>query len=131
MDQYIPPLYAVAFGLIAVFSCFIVRIPFFILGILALALVVYAAQDHIYRFGGDYSSFSAPSFFSQNASTLIIVVVIVLSLGFLLLKFGPRTVQQNEPSYYNYGNDSESWYSRFVSRNRNKIRSLPFNSRIL
>ena len=126
MDQYIPPLYAVAFALITVFLCFMMRIPFFILGLLSLVLVAYGIQDHMYRFGGDYTLFSAPSFLIQNAPTFIIGIVILLSLGFLLLKFGPTAIQYNQPTYYNYGNPSTSkYYSRSPSR------SLPFNNIIL
>jgi len=103
MDQYIPPVVAVATGICAVFLCFLIRIPFFIIGVLSLLLVVYALQDHFYRFTTDYRNFSAPDFLKQNASILIISLVIVLSLGFLLLKFGTKAVAQNQPTSSNYG----------------------------
>jgi len=103
MDQYIPPIAAVATGLCTVFLCFLLRIPFFIVGLLSLLLVVYALQDHLYRFATDYRNFSAPDFLKQNASILIISLVIILSLGFLLLKFGPRAVAQNQPVPATYG----------------------------
>jgi hypothetical protein len=103
MDQYIPPVAAVATGLCTVFLCFLIRIPFFIVGLLSLILVVYALQDHLYRFTTDYRNFSAPDFLKQNASILIVSLVIILSLGFLLLKFGPKAVAQNQPVPATYG----------------------------
>jgi len=102
MDQYIPPIAAVATGLCVVLLCFFIRIPFFIVGVLSIVLVIYALQDHLYRFATDYRNFSAPDFFKQNASILIISLVIILSLGFLLLKFGPGAIAYNQ-STTNYG----------------------------
>ena len=97
MDQYIPPIYAVASGMVLVLLCFTLRIPFFIIGLLSVLFVFYSFRDHLYRFSGDYQNFSAPNFFKQHASTLIITIVIVMSLGFLLLRFGPRAVMTNQP----------------------------------
>ena len=97
MDQYLPPVTAVATGMVAVFLCFFMRVPFFIVGLLSIFLVIYALQDHLYRFAVDYHNFSAPSMIKQHASTLIISLVILLSLGFLLLKFGPKAIITNQP----------------------------------
>jgi hypothetical protein len=97
MDQYIPPIYAVASGMVLVLLCFTLRIPFFIIGLVSILFVIYSFRDHMYRFSGDYHNFSAPDFFKQHASTLIITIVIVMSLGFLLLRFGPRAVMTNQP----------------------------------
>jgi len=105
MDQYIPPIAAVATGICVVFLCFLIRIPFFIVGLLSILLVIYALNDHFYRFATDYRNFSAPDFLKQNASILIIALVIILSLGFLLLKFGTKAVSQNQPTT-NHGTTS-------------------------
>ena len=97
MDQYIPPLVAVTSGVVVVFLCFFMRVPFFIVGLLSIFLVIYALQDHLYRFAVDYHNFSAPALIKQNASILIISLVILLSLGFLLLKFGSKAITTNQP----------------------------------
>ena len=96
MDQYVPPLVAMTTGVIIVLLCFVVRIPFFIIGLLSLVMVGYALQDHIIRFSSDYKNATSPAFFRNNASLLIISLVIIMSLGFLLLKFGPKTITMNE-----------------------------------
>jgi len=101
MDQYIPPVVAVASGMVLVLLCFFMRIPFFIIGVLSIFLVIYALQDHLYRFAVDYKNFSAPDFLTANAPTLIITIVILMSLGFLMLKFGPRSVMTNRPTSVN------------------------------
>ena len=83
--------------MVLVLLCFTLRIPFFIIGLVSILFVIYSFRDHMYRFSGDYHNFSAPDFFKQHASTLIITIVIVMSLGFLLLRFGPRAVMTNQP----------------------------------
>jgi hypothetical protein len=92
MDTYIPPLIAIAAGIIVVLLCFLMRIPFFIVGLLSIAMAIYVLQDHYYRYSSEYKSVMSPAFFRENASTLIVVVVIIMSLGFLLLRFGPKTI---------------------------------------
>jgi hypothetical protein len=119
MDQYIPPFVAVTTGLCTILLCFFIRIPFFIIGLLSIIVVIYALQDHLYRFANDYRNFSAPDFFKQHASILIVSLVILLSLGFLLFKFGSRAVSQNEPTS-NYGSVLGSWFEkRHNSTNKN------------
>lgn len=100
MDQYIPPLVAVSTATVIVLLCFVLRIPFFIVGILSIAMVGYVLQDHITRFSSQYSSASIPDFFKQNASIFITTLVIILSLGFLLFSFGPKTIVTNERTMY-------------------------------
>ena len=95
MDTYIPPLIAIAAGIIVVLLCFLMRIPFFIVGLLSIAMAIYVLQDHYYRYSSEYKSVMSPAFFRENASTLIVVVVIIMSLGFLLLRFGPKTITSN------------------------------------
>lgn len=58
-------------------------------------MAIYVLQDHYYRYSSEYKSLMSPAFFRQNASTLIVVVVIIMSLGFLLLRFGPKTITSN------------------------------------
>ena len=100
MDQYVPPLVAVTTGAVIIFLCFTLRIPFFLVGLLSVAMVIYAFQDHIVQFGSQYSSATAPAFFKDNASIFITVLVIILSLGFLLFRFGPTTITTNQPTGY-------------------------------
>jgi hypothetical protein len=100
MDQYIPPLVAVSTATVIVLLCFVLRIPFFIVGVLSVAMVAYVLQDHIIRFSSQYSSASIPDFFKQNASIFIITLVILLSLGFLLFSFGPKAIISNERTRY-------------------------------
>lgn len=100
MDQYVPPLVAVTTGAVVIFLCFTLRIPFFLVGLLSIAMVLYAFQDHIIQFGSLYSSVTAPAFFKDNASIFITLIVIILSLGFLLFQFGPRTITTNQPTGY-------------------------------
>lgn len=95
MDTYIPPLIAITAGIVVVLLCFLMRIPFFIVGLLSIAMAIYVLQDHYYRYSSEYKSLMSPAFFRENASMLIVVVVIVMSLGFLLLRFGPRTITSN------------------------------------
>jgi hypothetical protein len=96
MDQYVPPLIAVTGGAVIVFLCFTLRIPFFLVGLLSVIMVLYTFQDHIIQFGYQYSSETAPAFFKDNASIFITLLVIILSLGFLLFKFGPKAMTTNE-----------------------------------
>lgn len=100
MDQYIPPLVAVSTATVIVLLCFVLRIPFFIVGVLSIAMVAYVLQDHIIRFSSQYSTASIPDFFKQNASIFIITIVIILSLGFLLFSFGPKAIMTNERTVY-------------------------------
>jgi hypothetical protein len=100
MDQYVPPLVAVTTGTVVIFLCFTLRIPFFLVGLLSIAMVIYAFQDHIIQFGSQYSSLTAPTFFKDNASIFITVLVIILSLGFLLFRFGPTTITTNQRTGY-------------------------------
>ena len=95
MDAYIPPLIAITAGIVVVLLCFLMRIPFFIVGLLSIAMAIYVLQDHYYRYSAEYKSVMSPAFFRQNASMLIVITVIVMSLGFLLLRFGPRTITSN------------------------------------
>jgi len=97
MDQYVPPLVAIATGVVVVALCFVLRIPFFIIGFLSVCMVAYVLQDHFMRFSHDYATASAPAFFKANASILIITLVIVMCLGFLVLRFGPSAVVTNAP----------------------------------
>ena len=115
MDQYIPPIYAVGTGILIVILCFYMRIPFFVVGILSLVLVVYALQDHFFMFAKDYKSFSAPEFLKQNASVLIIAVVILLSIGFIIFKFGPKGMVSNQPMVYGRQID-DRWYNSLLNR---------------
>jgi hypothetical protein len=103
MDQYVPPIYAIGMGSFFVLSAFYLRIPFFIVGLLSLLLVIYALQDHLIRFGIDYKNFSAPDFLKQNASVLIIAIVILFSIGFLILKFGAKAIVSNQSMESVYG----------------------------
>ena len=96
MDQYVPPLVAMTTGVVVILLCFVLRIPFFVIGLLSLVMVGYALQDHMIRFSSDYRNAISPAFFRNNASLLIISLVILMSLGFLLLKFGPKTIMSNE-----------------------------------
>jgi hypothetical protein len=100
MDQYVPPLVAVTTGAVIIFLCFTLRIPFFLVGLLSVAMVIYAFQDHIIQFGSQYSSATAPAFFKDNASIFITLLVIILSLGFLLFRFGPTTITTNQRTGY-------------------------------
>ena len=137
MDQYIPPLVAVTSGIVVVFLCFFMRIPFFIVGLLSIFLVIYALQDHLYRFAVDYHNFSAPTLIKQNASILIISLVILLSLGFLLLKFGSKAITTNQPTS-NHG--TPGMFSGFFgktaappyydNRRTTSERSLGYGSRV-
>ena len=45
MDTYIPPLIAIAAGIIVVLLCFLMRIPFFIVGLLSIAMAIYVLQE--------------------------------------------------------------------------------------
>ena len=100
MDQYVPPLVAVTTGAVVIFLCFTLRIPFFLVGLLSIVMVIYAFQDHIVQFGNEYSSVTAPAFFKDNASIFITLIVIILSLGFLLFQFGPKTIITNQQTGY-------------------------------
>jgi hypothetical protein len=100
MDQYLPPLVAVTVGVVIIFLCFTLRIPFFLVGFLSICMVIYAFQDHVVQFGNQYSTVTAPTFFKENASIFITIIVIILSLGFLLFRFGPRTITNNEQTSY-------------------------------
>jgi len=122
MDQYIPPIYAVASAMVLVLLCFTLRIPFFIIGLFSVFFVIYSLRDHFYRFTVDYQSFSAPDFLKQNASTLIITIVILMSLGFLLLRFGPTAVVMNRPIEAVPGQRS-SWTSGWFGQGQNKSNS--------
>lgn len=95
MDTYIPPLIAITAGIVVVLLCFLMRIPFFIVGLLSIAMAIYVLQDHYYRYSSEYKNVTSPAFLRENASTLIVVIVIIMSLGFLLLRFGPRTITSN------------------------------------
>ena len=107
MDEYIPPLVAVTTGILVVGLCFFMRIPFFLVGVIAIALVIYGLNDHLMRFVSDYQHFSAPAFFKENAPVLMISIVILLSLGFLLLKFGPKAITTNQPTSMGYGSTAQ------------------------
>jgi hypothetical protein len=100
MDQYVPPLVAVSTATIIVILCFVLRIPFFLVGIFSIAMVFYVLQDHIIQFSSKYSSESLPSFFKENSSIFITTLVIILSLGFLLFSYGPKTIVSNEKLRY-------------------------------
>ena len=100
MDQYIPPLVAVSTATVIVLLCFILRIPFFLVGILSVIMAFYVLQDHIIQFSSQYSSVSLPDIFKQNASIFITTLVIILSVGFLLFSFGPRAIVTNEKTRY-------------------------------
>jgi len=100
MDQYVPPLVAVSTATVIVLLCFVLRIPFFLVGILSVAMAVYVLQDHIIQFSSQYSSVSLPAIFKQNASIFITTLVIILSVGFLLFSFGPRAIVTNEKTVY-------------------------------
>ena len=106
MDQYVPPLVAVTTGTVVVLLCFVLRIPFFIIGVLSILMACYALQDHIVRFSYEYSNPTAPSFFKENASIIITILVIILSLGFLLFQFGSRAITTNAPTRYDTENQS-------------------------
>lgn len=108
MDQYVPPLIAVTGGVVIVFLCFTLRIPFFLVGLLSVLMVLYTFQDHIIQFGYQYSSASAPAFFKDNASIFITLLVIILSIGFLLFKFGPKAITTNEKTYLTQGTQRSS-----------------------
>jgi len=97
MDQYVPPLVAMTTGVVVILLCFVLRIPFFIVGLLSLVMIGYVLQDHMIRFSSDYRNAISPAFFRNNASLLIISLVILMSIGFLLLKFGPKAISSNEP----------------------------------
>ena len=132
MDEYIPPLVAVTTGIVAISLCFFMRIPFFLIGIIAIVFVFYGIQDHLVRFAADYKNFSAPTFFKEHASNVIIAVVILLSLGFLLLKFGPKAVFKNQPTVIdNYGKNYQltSPFSTPPSRSLSAPRSSFYNSK--
>lgn len=100
MDQYVPPLVAVSTAAVIVLLCFVLRIPFFLVGILSVAMAIYVLQDHIIQFSSQYSSVSLPDIFKQNASIFITTLVIILSVGFLLFSFGPRAIVTNEKTRY-------------------------------
>ena len=117
MDQYVPPIYAITTGMLIVILCFFIRIPFFIVGLLSLLLVIYALQDHFIMFATDYKSFSAPDFLKQNASVIIIAVVILFSIMFIILKFGSKGMISNEPTGVDYGRQSANkWYNSLLNR---------------
>ena len=124
MDEYIPPLVAVTTGILVVGLCFFMRIPFFLVGLIAIALVFYGLNDHLMRF------VSAPAFLKENAPVLMISIVILLSLGFLLLKFGPKTIVTNQPTSMGYGSSSTqsgplSFFSKWFS-NKQPAQQQPF-----
>jgi hypothetical protein len=117
MDQYIPPVYAVGVGAFLVLTCFYLRIPFFVVGVISILILLYALQDHFITFSSDYKNFSAPTFFKNNAPVLIIGVVILLSIGFLILKFGPKAITTNEPIRNDYGKESANkWKDSLLNR---------------
>ena len=107
MDQYLPPLVAISTAVIIVGLCFVLRIPFFLVGLLSIAMAVYAFQDHILQFSYQYANPTAPNVFKQNAPIFMIIIVIALSLGFLLFRFGPKTITTNAPIANSGRNQSE------------------------
>lgn len=108
MDQYLPPLVAVTTGVVVIFFCFTLRIPFFLVGLLSIGMMLYAFQDHIVQFSYQYSNMSAPSFFKNNASILITTLVIIISLGFLLFAFGPRAIVSNQQTVFDRNQSGKS-----------------------
>jgi len=96
MDQYLPPLVAITTGAVVVGLCFVLRIPFFLVGLLSIAMVFYAFQDHLFRFSYQYMNPTVPNVFKQHAPIFMITVVIALSIGFLLFRFGPKAITTNE-----------------------------------
>jgi hypothetical protein len=98
MDQYLPPLAAISTAVVVVCLCFVLRIPFFLVGLLSIAMAIYAFQDHILQFSYQYENPTAPNVFKQNAPIFMIIIVIALSLGFLLFRFGPKTITTNAPT---------------------------------
>ena len=122
MDEYIPPLVAVTTGISVICLCFFMKIPFFLIGIIAVFLVIYALRDHLMRFVLDYQNFSAPKFLRENASVLMITLVIILSLGYLLLRFGKKAVVTNQPTSISYGSNppKSNWFSRLFKGTSNQ-----------
>ncbi len=127
MDQYLPPLVAVSAATVIVLLCFTLRVPFFIVGILSVAMAIYVLQDHMIVFSYQYSYASVPAFFKDNASTFITIIVIILSLGFLLFKFGPQTVINNEKTRFDAERQSRG--NGFFDRMRNRFFSSGQNYR--
>ena len=132
MDQYLPPLVAVTTGVVVIFFCFTLRIPFFLVGLLSIAMMLYAFQDHIVQFSYQYSNMSAPSFFKDNASILITTLVIIISLGFLLFTFGPRAIVSNQQTVFdrNQSGKSSGFFGMFKgsASERDRRRSRSYNN---
>ena len=133
MDQYVPPLVAMTTGVVVILLCFVLRIPFFVIGLLSLVMVGYALQDHMIRFSSDYRNAISPAFFRNNASLLIISLVILMSLGFLLLKFGPKTIMSNEQIPGNrlgMSSGTSSWFGNmFGSKNDDSNNNINYGRR--
>lgn len=113
MDQYVPPLVAVATGIVIVLLCFILRVPFFIIGLLSIVMIGYTLQDHMIRFMYEYQHAMSPAFLRKNASIFIIGLVILMSLGFLLLKFGPSTITNNARTPFDGRRPQQSSWNPF------------------
>jgi len=95
MDQYVPPLVAVTTGIVVVGLCFVLRIPFFLVGLLSILMVIYVFQDHSFQFSHDYANPTVPNIFKDHAPIFMITIVIALAIGFLLFRFGPKAITTN------------------------------------
>jgi hypothetical protein len=120
---YIPPLIALTSAIIVVLVCFLIRIPFFIIGLLSIVMMIYVMQDHYYRFSSDYANAISPAFFRQRAQPIIILVLIVMSIGFILLRFGPI-------GYVKDSRESKGFIDRFTNGFTDFLYERSKNSRL-
>ena len=90
-----PPIAAVTGGIVIVLLCFLIRIPIFLIGVLAVVLCIYTIFIHKGIFGLEYRIMSAPDFMKDNASIFIVLAIILGSLGYILFLFGPKAAIQN------------------------------------
>jgi hypothetical protein len=93
-------------------------------------MMLYAFQDHIVQFSYQYSNMSAPSFFKDNASIFITVLVIILSLGFLLFTFGPRAIVSNQQTVFdrNQSGKSSGFFDMFRGSASDRQRNRNYSS---
>ena len=115
-----PPIAAITGGIVIVVLCFLIRIPIFLIGLLAAVLCVYTIFIHKGIFGLEYKIMSAPDFMKENASIFIVLAIILGSLGYILFLFGPIAVIRNR---YTSTPSKSSWFGPSSNPNR----SRPYN----
>ncbi len=118
MEIYLPPIFTLLLGIIAIGMIYVLRVPILVIAVLSLILVSYTLYIHLGLFTNEYRASYLGDALKSSAPVIMVSAIIIASVIYLLISRSKSSTSSPLRT--------TSWFSRTDSKGQTK--SSWFNS---